>query len=151
MTNLLFSPCRPQILLVKPRYKQLSCFHSFPKAGNDQLWWLHGRKVHGGLLFFFFFFFPWISSSEQKESLLKSLASFLPRAAQTRCVKWELPGCDFSRKHPLAIVCLVNFCRPQRPDFHTWEIKGYQGAFEKEGLNVRRDKPVHKILISFAC
>lgn len=55
MINLLFSPCRPQILLVKPRYKQLSCFHSFPKAGNDQLWWLHGRKVHGGLLFFFFF------------------------------------------------------------------------------------------------
>lgn len=43
------------------------------------------------------FFSPWIWSSEQKESLLKS-------AAQTRCVKWELPGCDFSGKHPLAIV-----------------------------------------------
>lgn len=89
-------------------------------------------------------FSPWIWSSEQKESLLKS-------AAQTRCVKWELPGCDFSGKHPLAIVCPVNFCRPQHPDFHTWEIKGYQGALEKEGLNVSWDNPVHKILISFAC
>lgn len=76
---------------------------------------------------------------------------FSPRVAQTRCVKWELPGCDFSRKHPLAIVCPVNFCRPQRPDFHTWEIKGYQGAFQRGGLNVRGDKPVHKMLISFAC
>ncbi|KAA8580686.1 hypothetical protein FQN60_013644, partial [Etheostoma spectabile] len=30
-------------------------------------------------------------------------------------------------------------CRPQCPDFHTSEIKGYQGAFEKGRLNVRGD------------
>lgn len=86
-----------------------------------------------------------------KKNLHWKVLHLFSRVAQTRCVKWELPGCDFSRKHPLAIVCLVNFCRPQRPDFHTWEIKGYQGASEKGGLNVRGDKPVHKILISFAC
>lgn len=41
----------------------ISCFLSLSKAGNvhswNQLWWLHGRKVHGDLLFFFLNFFEW--------------------------------------------------------------------------------------------
>ena len=109
------------------------------------MWGYMGKKY----MAIFFLLLPWISLSEQKESLVKSLASvffffFLQGVTQTPCVKWELPGCDFSRKHPLAIVCPVNFCRPQCPDFHTWEIKGYQGAIESGVLNVRGDKPSTK-------
>lgn len=50
-------------------------------------------------------FSPSFRPSEQKGPLLKSIS--LQGVAQTRCVKWELPGCDFCRKHPLSIVCAV--------------------------------------------
>lgn len=89
MTN----PSLPEqwALLVEPRYKQLCeiLFKSFfmfsfifrsrtrplSKPSMVATW----EKVHGDLLGFFFLFFRRTSSSEQKESLLKSLASFLPR------------------------------------------------------------------------
>lgn len=145
---------KPEVLLVKACYKQLCgiyCqrFHILiysPKQETSAKAPRYGRymgKRHREICF------SWISLTK-RIFIEKSCISF-QGSLKHGCVKWELPGCDFSRKHPLAIVCLVNFCRPQCPDFHTWEIKGYQGAFENGGLNVRGDKPVHKILISFAC
>lgn len=99
--NILCLKCQPFVtnpslpeqwaLLAEPRYKQLceilcKSFFMFSfiyqsrtrplsKPSMVATW----EKVHGDLLFFFLFFFHRTSSSEQKESLLKSLASFLPR------------------------------------------------------------------------